>query len=84
MLVLARKKNESIVINDDIEIYVVDINHDQVKLGIRAPKHVKIHRKEIFDSIKEEMKNAAGSDVDNLKKLPDFENLKKNQDNQQK
>lgn len=54
MLVLARKLNESIMIGDDIEVVVIDIKGDQVKLGIRAPRAVAVHRKEIFDEIKRE------------------------------
>ena len=51
MLVLSRKKNESIVINDDITIVVVEIRGDKVRLGIEAPKEVPVHRREIFDAI---------------------------------
>ncbi|MDD2913154.1 MAG: carbon storage regulator CsrA [Candidatus Pacebacteria bacterium] len=51
MLVLSRKKNESIVINDDITIIVVEIRGDKVRLGIEAPKEVPVHRKEVFDAI---------------------------------
>ena len=51
MLVLSRKKNESIVINDNITIVVVEIRGDKVRLGIEAPKDVPVHRKEIFDAI---------------------------------
>ena len=54
MLILARKKDESIMIGDDIEITVVDIQGDQIKIGISAPKNVAIHRKEVFLEIKEE------------------------------
>ncbi len=54
MLVLARRINESIVIGDDIEVVVIDIKGDQVKLGIKAPKKVTVHRKEIYDEIKQE------------------------------
>ncbi|GAB4130386.1 carbon storage regulator CsrA [Thermopirellula anaerolimosa] len=52
MLVLARKKNESIVINDQITIVVVDIRGDKVRLGITAPKEVPVHRREVFDAIR--------------------------------
>ena len=52
MLVLSRKKNESIVINDDITIVVVEIRGDKVRLGVDAPKEVPVHRKEIYDDIK--------------------------------
>lgn len=69
MLVLSRKKNQSIVINDDIEVFVVDVVNDQVKLGIRAPQNVSIHRKEVYDNIKQEMAQAAASSPEGLKNL---------------
>ncbi|MFC1597492.1 carbon storage regulator CsrA [Planctomycetota bacterium] len=52
MLVLSRKKNETIVIKDDITITVVDIRGDKVRLGIDAPKDVPVHRREVYDAIK--------------------------------
>ncbi|MBR2695171.1 MAG: carbon storage regulator CsrA [Thermoguttaceae bacterium] len=52
MLVLSRKKNESIVINDNITIVVVEVRGDKVRLGIDAPKEVPVHRKEIYDAIR--------------------------------
>ncbi|AXF56309.1 carbon storage regulator CsrA [Salicibibacter kimchii] len=61
MLILTRKHDESIQIGDGVEVKVVSIEGDQVKLGIDAPKHVDIHRKEIYDSIQEENKAAAMS-----------------------
>jgi len=51
MLVISRKKNESIVINDDITIVVVEIRGDKVRLGVEAPKEVPVHRREVFDAI---------------------------------
>ena len=51
MLVLSRKKNESIVINNDITIVVVDIRSDKVRLGVDAPKEVPVHRQEVFNAI---------------------------------
>lgn len=51
MLVLSRKKNESIVINDDITIVVVEIRGDKVRLGIEAPKEVPVHRREVYEAI---------------------------------
>lgn len=59
MLILSRKLKESIMIGDNIEISIAGIEGDQVKLAISAPKHVDIHRKEIYLSIKEENKQAA-------------------------
>ena len=54
MLVLSRKKDESIVINDNIVITVVEIRGDKVRLGIQAPREVPIHRQEIFEMIRSE------------------------------
>jgi carbon storage regulator len=51
MLVLSRKKNESIVINNDITVTVVEIRGDKVRLGIVAPKEVPVHRQEVYDAI---------------------------------
>ncbi len=61
MLVLSRKKNESIVINDDITIVVVEIRGDKVRLGVEAPKEVPVHRREVFDAIRR-AENAAKQD----------------------
>jgi carbon storage regulator len=58
MLALSRKKNEAIMINNNIEITVLEIKGDQVKIGISAPKEVPIYRKEIYLQIQEENKNA--------------------------
>lgn len=52
MLVLSRKKNESIMIRDDIVVTVVDVRGDKVRLGIEAPKEVTVHRREVYDAIK--------------------------------
>lgn len=51
MLVLTRKKNEGIVISDDIEIVVVEIRADKVRLGVRAPRAISVHRREVYDAI---------------------------------
>ncbi len=64
MLVLARRLNESIMIGDDIEIVVIDIKGDQVKLGIKAPRKITVHRKEIYQEIKQENIAAISSDFD--------------------
>ena len=60
MLVLSRKKNESIVINDNINIVVVEIRGDKVRLGIEAPKEIPVHRREVYESIMRDRKSAAG------------------------
>lgn len=62
MLALSRKLQESIIIGDDIEITVLSISKDQVKLGISAPKSVPVHRKEIFVQIQDENKQAVKTD----------------------
>jgi carbon storage regulator len=72
MLVLARKKEESIIIDDEIEVSIVDIKGDQVKLGINAPKRVKIYRKEVYQAIQEENKKAAESTGEGLPSLEDL------------
>mgnify|MGYP001325869406 CR=1 FL=1 len=62
MLVLTRKLNQSIVIGDEIEVVVLEVRGEQVRLGIKAPKNVTVHRKEVYDQIREE--NVSASDVD--------------------
>ncbi|TYQ15019.1 UNVERIFIED_CONTAM: carbon storage regulator CsrA [Acetivibrio alkalicellulosi] len=69
MLVLTRKKNESIVIGDNIEITIVEVQGDQVRIGINAPKNVSIHRKEVYLEIQSENKRAADVKKVNLKDL---------------
>ncbi len=70
MLALARKVNESIVINDNIEVTVLEIKGDQIKLGISAPKSVPIYRKEIFAQIqKANAESAEVKDIGALNKL---------------
>lgn len=59
MLVLTRKLDESIMIGDDIKITVVGVRGDQVKLGIEAPRHIPVHREEIYREIQEENRRAA-------------------------
>jgi carbon storage regulator len=65
MLVLSRKKNESIVINNDITIVVVEIRGDKVRLGVEAPKEVPVHRREVYDAIhRNEVPAADKADAD--------------------
>lgn len=67
MLALTRKKNESLIINNNIEITVLEVRGDQVKLGIAAPKEVPVYRKEVYKEIQDENKNAL--DTSNISKL---------------
>ena len=59
MLVLSRQRDETIMIGDEIEITVVDIRGDKVRLGITAPKTISVHRKEVYDAIRRENRAAA-------------------------
>jgi len=59
MLVLSRQRDETIMIGDDVEITVVDIRGDKVRLGITAPRTIKVHRKEVYEAIKRENEQAA-------------------------
>lgn len=72
MLALSRKLGESIVINDDIVITVLDISRDQIKIGIEAPRSVPIHRKEVYLSIQEENKAATATNDKVVDQLNDF------------
>jgi carbon storage regulator len=61
MLVLSRKKNESIVIGDDVVVTVVEVRGDKVKLGIEAPKEVTVHREEVYNAIQ---RNGSTRDIE--------------------
>ncbi|HUS90507.1 MAG TPA: carbon storage regulator CsrA [Phycisphaerae bacterium] len=61
MLVLSRQRDETIMIGDEIQITVVDIRGEKVRLGINAPPHVPVHRKEVYDAIKREKEAEAGN-----------------------
>jgi carbon storage regulator len=69
MLVLTRKINEAIKIGDEIELTILSISGDQIKIGIDAPRHVEIHRKEIYLDIQNENNSASQTSIDLLKKL---------------
>lgn len=70
MLALSRKKGEALVINNNIEITVLEVKGEQVKLGISAPKEVPVYRQEVYVQIQESTKEAAASEsLDALKKL---------------
>ncbi|MGN0345067.1 MAG: carbon storage regulator CsrA [Lachnospiraceae bacterium] len=67
MLALTRKKGESLVLNNDIEVTVLEIRGDQVKLGVKAPREVPVYRKEVYIQIQKE--NEAAASVENLEAL---------------
>lgn len=62
-MALTRKKGESIMINNDIEISILEIRGDQIKIGISAPKDVPVYRKEVYNQIKEETKEAVDAEA---------------------
>jgi carbon storage regulator len=68
MLVLSRQRDQSIIIGDDIEITVVDIRGEKVRLGISAPAHIAVHRKEVYDSMKNSDASGSGGAVKSLAK----------------
>ena len=57
MLVLSRQKDESIMIGDEVEITIVDVRGDKVRIGVTAPRSVSVHRKEVYDAIQKEKNN---------------------------
>lgn len=61
MLVLSRKKDEKIIIGDQIKIMVIEIRGDKVRLGIDAPKEVRVHRQEVYEAIQREVANPSVS-----------------------
>jgi cytosine/creatinine deaminase len=70
MLVLTRQRDDSIMIGDDIEVRVVDIRGDKVRIGITAPKSVSVHRREIYDQIRQENLAAAQIQIQDLTQMP--------------
>ncbi len=66
MLVLSRKKDQVIMLDDNIEITIIEIHGEQVRIGINAPKNVSIYRKELFIEIQDENKKAASVEMINL------------------
>jgi carbon storage regulator len=70
MLALTRKKGESIIIDNDIELTVLDVRGDQIKLGVSAPKEIPVYRKEVYLQIQAETKEAMSTEgMDALKEL---------------
>jgi len=70
MLVLSRQRDETIMIGDDIEITIVDIRGDKVRLGITAPATIPVHRKEVYEAIQRENRDAARVKMEDLPSLP--------------
>jgi carbon storage regulator len=79
MLVLSRQRDESIMIGDDVEIIIVDVRGDKVRLGITAPKSVPVHRREIYDAIQREK-----TDKKELEKQPEKESKAPKQEKTEK
>ena len=67
MLVLSRQKDESIIIGDDVEITIVDVRGDKVRLGITAPKSISVHRREVYEAIQREKKEKEGKKQEEMK-----------------
>jgi carbon storage regulator len=70
MLVLSRQRDESIIIGDNVQVTVVDIRGDKVRLGIVAPPEISVHRKEVYEAIQRENRKAAGITTDDLAEIP--------------
>ena len=66
MLVLSRHKDQTIMIGDNIEITVVDIRGDKVRVGITAPSNIPVHRKEVYEAIKKENKQASNVTLEDI------------------
>ena len=73
MLVLSRQRDESIMIGNDVEITIVDVRGDKVRLGITAPKSIPVHRREIYDAIQREKAASEKKDSDAKTDTPDQE-----------
>ncbi len=69
MLILTRKENQSIIIDDNIEIKVLELGDGRVQLGIEAPRSIPVHRQEVYQEIQAENKEAAKGQLDSLKGL---------------
>ena len=66
MLVLSRQRDESIMVGDNVQITIVDIRGDKVRLGIVAPTEIPVHRKEVYDAIQRENRKAAGVSTEDI------------------
>ncbi|UYO05200.1 MULTISPECIES: carbon storage regulator CsrA [unclassified Paenibacillus] len=72
MLVLTRKKGESIVISENIEIIILGVEGDNVKIGVNAPKHIEIHRKELYLAIQQSNEEASSGRDELLRKISEW------------
>jgi len=77
MLVLSRQRDETIMIGDDVEITVVDIRGDKVRLGISAPRNIQVHRKEVYEAIRRENQQAAGLEPSDMSDVVNSESPRK-------
>ena len=73
MLALSRKKDEAIIINNNIEVTIIEVKGDQVKLGIKAPKSVPVYRKEVYTQIREANKEASEETKQTLEALKNLQ-----------
>ena len=78
MLVLSRLKDQTIMIGDNIEITVVDIRGEKVRLGITAPSHIPVHRKEVYEAIQRENRQAAEVKLEDITNPPNSSTGPKN------
>ncbi len=69
MLILTRKVNQKLIINDDIEVVILESYKNSVKIGVNAPSNVQIYREEIYNEIKKSNKQAKNIDIDTISKL---------------
>ena len=83
MLVLSRQRDQSIFIGDDIEITIVDIRGDKVRIGIKAPPHVPVHRQEVYEAIKREKEAAAQQTGEQPGQVESLANRKKPEEDKQ-
>jgi carbon storage regulator len=84
MLVLSRTRDETIMIGDEIEITVVDIRGDKVRLGINAPGHIPVHRKEVYDAIQRENRQASRINPSDVSTVTDASETRNNTTNRRK
>jgi carbon storage regulator len=82
MLVLSRQRDETIMIGDDVQVTVVDIRGDKVRLGITAPPHIPVHRKEVYEAIQRENQAIADAGGESPAHVESLANKKKRKDDE--